>query len=775
MEGIPVNKDSSALEGRLLIKVSGTVQGVGFRPFVYGLATELGLKGFVANTSRGVTIDIEGKGAIEFLRRLKSEAPPLSSITQVTVEHLPMFGYEDFRIVQSMNAEGFTLISPDMATCEKCSSELMDPVDRRYRYPFINCTDCGPRYSITRSVPYDRPNTTMQAFTMCRECEAEYTDPADRRFHAVPNACPACGPHVELYIGDKKAEGDPLVMAGEILKQGKVLALKGLGGFHLACDATSDEAVALLRERKRKSNKPFALMARDIDDIRHYCVIAEDEEMLLLSPRRPVVLLKKREATELPDGLAPGNDRLGFMLPYTPLHRLLLEEVSRPLVMTSGNLSEEPIQKDNNEAREKLAGIADAFLVHDRDIFMRVDDSVLKIGDDRRQLLIRRARGYAPEPILLGEDGPDVLAVGADIKNTFTLTKGSYAVMSQHIGDMENFETIGFFEEVLENLKAVYRAEPVALAHDMHPGYMSTRWALEQDMKKLPVQHHHAHIVSVMATKGLRKKVIGVALDGTGYGPDGTLWGGEFLLADSLGFERAGHFANVPLPGGERAVREPWRMAVSYMLKSVGDKETLKYLGRTGLSERVGEKNINDVLKVSGMPEVSPLTSGAGRLFDAASSLLGVRDFSTFEGEAAMALESLASKAIESVTDSYPVNISYPGTPAIMEIDFSYVLIRMVSDISDGVPGEVIAARFHNAVVEAVARVVLKLVQQYNIREVVLGGGVLQNDILRLKLREQLLGEYLNVHVHENVPLNDAGVSLGQAFILQEAIKAGKL
>jgi len=766
----PGDKRTENLKGRLLIQVTGTVQGVGFRPYVYALATELGLRGFVVNTARGVTIDVEGEGSLDFLKRLKPEAPPLARITGVTVEHLPVFGYEEFRIIESADAGGFTLISPDVATCDECTSELLSPEDRRYRYPFINCTNCGPRYSITRAVPYDRPNTTMDAFTMCPSCKAEYTDPANRRFHAVPNACPDCGPHVELYHGEARIEGNEIAKAADFLKEGKVVAIKGLGGFHLSCDATNSEAVALLRERKRKSNKPFALMARDINEVRRYCEITEDEEMHLLSPRRPVVLLRKKADCTLPGSLSPNNARLGFMLPYTPLHRLILEEAGRPLVMTSGNLSEEPIQKDNDAAREKLAGIADAFLLHNRDIFMRVDDSVIKFGPDRRPIFLRRARGYVPEPILLCDEGPDVLAVGADIKNTFAITKGSYAVVSQHIGDMENYETLRFFEETLENLKAVYRSEPIVLAHDMHPGYMSTQWALKQDMKKLAVQHHHAHIASVMAGKGIRSKVVGIALDGTGYGPDGTLWGGEFLIATPTSFERAGHFAETPLPGGERAVREPWRMAVSHVLRAVGDSEVLSYLGRSGLVDRIGSNKVEDVLKVCSISEISPLTSGAGRLFDAVSALLGICDVSTFEGEAAMALEA---EAAEGVLEDYPVNISYPGTPAQMVVDFSYALVRIINDMREGVERTVIAARFHNTVAEAVARVAMKLAAQHGIQDVVLSGGVMQNDILRSLVKEKLRKEYLNVHTNEQVPLNDGGIALGQAYVLRESLKAG--
>jgi len=672
--------DRAGRAGRLLIRVRGAVQGVGFRPYVYGLATRYGLRGFVSNTSEGVTIEVEGEGLEEFVEKLKEEAPPLARITEVELTPLLALGYGDFRIVESVDRGSFTLISPDVSVCEDCLREMRDPADRRHRYPFINCTNCGPRYSITRRVPYDRPNTTMASFEMCADCRREYEDPASRRYHAEPIACPACGPRVFLQQGGEASEGEEAISkAIGILREGGILAVKGLGGFHLACDAANAGAVEELRQRKRKNNKPFALMAADMEIIKRHCHVSEREEAVLLSRRRPIVLLDKKEGGSLPGAISPDNRKIGFMLPYTPLHYLLMEGIEAA-VMTSGNLSEEPIQIHNEEALGALAGIANAFLLHDREIFMRVDDPVVKLPEGMSPVFIRRARGYAPEPVTLSSDGPDVLACGADIKNTFTLMKGRYAIVSQHIGDMENHETLGFFEETLGNLKAVYRAEPVALAHDMHPGYFSTRWALEQPMKKLAVQHHHAHIASVMAGRGLAGKVIGIALDGTGYGPDGTLWGGEFLIASPLEFRRAGHFSYVPLPGGESAVREPWRMAVS-LIRSVYGREAEDCLERIGFFERFGERNVRDVLRVCGMREFSPLTSGAGRLFDAVSSLLDIRHASTFEGEAAMALEA---RAAGNVDREYPVDVKSKDP---MEVDFSYALICIINDMLSGKHG----------------------------------------------------------------------------------------
>jgi hydrogenase maturation protein HypF len=758
------NSDSQ----RLIINVRGTVQGVGFRPYVYSLATGLGLNGHVSNTGGGVSVDIEGEAAVEFVRRLPQELPPLARITHVDITPMPPMGSDGFRIVESSTGESFTLISPDVSTCADCLSELFDETDRRYRYPFINCTNCGPRYTITKRVPYDRPNTTMAVFTLCEECEREYRDPADRRFHSEPNACPACGPSVTVRPAPETKGEDPIRYTIGLLQGGAIATIKGLGGFHLACDAGSAETVGKLRERKRKNQKPFALMARDIGTIKKHCHVSEEEEALLCSIRRPIVLLRKKPTSVLPAGdLAPGSRRLGFMLPYTPLHYLLMDGLD-VMVMTSGNISEEPIQVDNEAAVEKLRGMADAFLTHDRDIFMRADDSVMKITPGGQASFIRRARGYTPEPISLGEEGPDVLATGADIKCAFTLMKGPYAIISQHIGDMENLETLQFFEETLGNLKAVYKAEPLALAHDLHPGYLSTQWALQQDMERLPVQHHHAHIASVMAEHSLKGKVIGVAMDGTGQGTDGTLWGGEFLIADAVGFQRAGHLGYVSLPGGERAVREPWRTAVSYISGALGANAE-DALRSIGFYDRFGQEMVEDIIKVMRMPEVSPQSSGLGRLFDAVSAILGIRDINTFEGEAAMALEAEADERTE---DGYPVDIKFREP---MEVDFSYTLIRIINDFAGGVPRGVIASRFQNTVVDALSRVVEKLSALSGLKDVALSGGSFQNDFLLSEITVVLIALGLNVYTNHAVPVNDGGISLGQAYILRETMRTGHL
>ncbi len=782
----------------LTISIKGIVQGVGFRPFVYNLAKELKVNGFITNTADGVLIEAEGGDLGAFLERLRRESPPLSKIMSVDVTPRGFAGHEGFSIRESSVGGSFTLVSPDVSICDDCMVELFDRKDRRYLYPFINCTNCGPRYSITRSVPYDRPNTTMDVFSMCGDCASEYRNPGDRRFHAQPNACPRCGPRVELKAAESRVpvdnKEDAASAAIRLLREGYIVAIKGLGGFHIACDATNADAVGTLRERKRRNNKPFALMAPDVAAIRKFCLVSADEEALLLSRNCPIVLLEKRDEAGLPGAVAPGNRRIGFMLPYTPLHHLLFRQPVDPgtaveaphfeaLVMTSGNISEEPIVTDNEEAVSRLSGIADAFLLHDRGIFMRVDDSVIRMHGAQsgmkgsggnwasppvRRSFIRRSRGFVPDPIPLYEDGPEVLGCGADLKNTFTLTKGRYAIPSQHIGDMENYETLAFFEETLRNLKSVYRAVPEALAYDPHPSYMSSRWALGQEgLKKVPVQHHYAHIASVMAEKGMREKVIGVSFDGTGYGNDGTLWGGEFLVADIRGFTRAGHIGYVSLPGGEAAVKEPWRTSLSYLKDATGE-ELWDYLRPTGFIDKYGKERIENVLKVSGLKEFSPLSSGAGRLFDAVSALIGICDRNTFEGEAAMALESAA---LEDVEDDYPVDISFRE---VMQLDFSATFLAILKDLEKGEDKRVMASKFHNAVAVAVTRTVLKLSLMHNLKKAVLSGGVFQNAYLLSRVEAWLRSEGMQVFVNEVVPCNDAGISLGQAYVLREMIKAGK-
>ena len=837
---------------RAQIVVKGVVQGVGFRPFVFNLAEAMGLTGYVTNTGEGVLVEVEGRDIPVFVQRLRREAPPLSHITDLALTSLPVHGYSDFTIRASLDRSGsrpFTLVSPDISLCADCLKEMLDPGDRRYLYPFINCTNCGPRFSITRAVPYDRPNTTMASFTMCPACEREYRDPRNRRFHAQPNACPDCGPAVELRVrsaecgvrnaecgmrnaecgmrnaecGMRNAEcgvKGSAAMTGAIalLKQGGIVAIKGIGGFHLACDASNESAVRRLREKKRKSNKPFAVMAPSIEAAAGFSTITDDEKMLLLSDRRPIVLVSKRGGAALSESVSPNNRFIGVMLPYTPLHYLLFYHPTdgnpprspfgkgggasphfAALVMTSGNLAEEPIVCDNDEALKKLGPLVDGFLLHDRDIFMRVDDSVLRVrsaecgvrNEKKTRVapvvsFIRRSRGYAPEVIELQDEGPEVLGCGADLKNTFTITKGKFAVPGQHIGDMENYETVKFFEESLENLKSVYRADPKAIVHDLHPGYLSTRWAIECGVRKLApaftsgtasagcaecgvknfgIQHHYAHIGSVMAEHGLTDKVIGVAFDGTGYGTDGKLWGGEFLIADIDGFERVGQLKYVPLPGGEASIREPWRTAVSILLAADKDK-AWEMLEGMGFVQRYGQGMLEQVAKVALSPELSPLASGAGRLFDAVSALLGVCDRNTFEGEAAMALEALA---VEGIEDEYAVELVTQNGYTV--IDFAPAVKALAGDKRSLVPPAIISSKFHNTVEKAIRTMVLGLRDRYNIHDVALSGGTFQNLYLLNRTARRLSQEGMRVHVNQKVPCNDGGISLGQAYLIRERLK----
>ncbi len=790
---------------RAQIIVKGVVQGVGFRPYVYTLAERLGIKGYVTNTAEGVVIEAEGEALPDFIRRLPKEAPPLSQISGVSVTSLPLFGYSDFTIQKSIDQTGslpFTLVSPDVSICDDCARELLDPLDRRYLYSFINCTNCGPRYSITRHVPYDRPNTTMADFAMCPECLDEYENPRDRRFHAQPNACPKCGPDVEFRVrsGERGIKGSNAIQeAIRSLLGGGILAVKGLGGFHIACDATNGAAVERLRVNKRKSNKPFAVMVPSVEAAERFCKVTDAEKALLKSNKRPVVLLLKT-TDHLSGAVSPNNRYVGCMLPYTPLHYLLFfhplrenEKKKDPhfiaLVMTSGNLSEEPIVRDNDEAINKLSGIVDGFLLHNRDIFMRVDDSVMRVQSrDDSELrtrnseptFLRRSRGYAPDPIAFHDEGPEVLGCGADLKNTFTVTKGQFAIPSQHIGDMENYETVKFFEESLANIKTVYRVNPVAIAHDLHPGYLSTRWAIDQGQKvqgqgsgqgvrTYAIQHHYAHIGSVMAEHGLNRKVIGVSFDGTGYGMDGNLWGGEFLVADIDGFDRAGQFKYIPLPGGEAAIREPWRTAVSYVLEATG-KEAPEYLEKIGFDQRHGKTPMEQVIKVARSRELSPLASGAGRLFDAVSALLGLCSINTFEGEAAMALEAIV---VDDVDDGYQVEFTKENGYTV--VDFSGTIIGIIEDRVKGQNANLISTKFHNTVAWVIETIVVALSREQGITDVALSGGTFQNLYLLNRTERLLRAHGMNVFINHKMPSNDGGISLGQAYLVRERLRRGLL
>jgi len=753
---------------RIRLAITGVVQGVGFRPAVYRLATEMGLNGYVLNNSRGVVIEVEGGTAEGFADTLLKSLPPLAVVNTLSTETLPPIGHTTFEIRLSEKADGaFALVAPDIATCGDCVAETLDPADRRHKYPFTNCVNCGPRYSIVQGVPYDRPLTTMRSFAMCPSCKAEYDDPADRRFHAQPTACPACGPKIAYIENGRLPEGEPVMLAVQALKAGKVVAIKGLGGFHLGCDASNREAVRRLRERKRKNQKPFALMARDIDTVKRYCEVSPAEEALLSGTVRPIVLLKSTPYSKgrIADDVAPGGSRLGFMLPYTPLHHLLFHGHDHfdALVMTSGNLSEEPIVIDNDEALDRLSVFADSFLLHDRDIYMRVDDSVARVVRDAPRLM-RRARGYVPEPIDMGFDMPDILACGGELKNTFCVTKGRYAIQSQHIGDLTSGEALDFYAETLKNLKRTFSAEPKVVAHDMHPDYLSARFAKDYaaehgGLTLVPVQHHHAHIAACMAENGFDGKVIGVAFDGTGYGTDGGIWGSEFLIADYRGFERMAHINYIPLPGGDAAVREPWRIAVSLLVMAYG-KEASEILTKVK-GEAYREKEVGVILRMMERGINSPPSCGMGRLFDGVSALLGLREVITYEGEAAIALEMAAEGVIIPPTP-YPYTL-VGENPVV--IDTRPTIRAVVDDIIKGRPKGGIAARFHSTVADMVFRVCGMARERTSIGTVALSGGVFQNALLFTSVEAGLMERGFRTLSHSRVPCNDGCVSLGQAAV----------
>ena len=750
------------------IVVEGVVQGVGFRPFVYALANRRGLAGWVRNTASGVEIEVEGPpDALEaFLGDLRGERPPLDHIERLReADALPQ-GRDAFEIEQSLDGDGFQPVSPDAATCPECVREIMDPRDRRFGYPFTNCTDCGPRFTIIRAVPYDRPNTTMAGFIMCTRCRAEYDNPRDRRFHAQPNACPDCGPRLSLSdAGGDPLSGDPLSEARRLLAGGRIVAIKGVGGFHLACDATSEAAVSRLRERKGREGKPLALMVADLRDAERLCVISTEERRLLDSTARPIVLLRARQASGVAPSVAPGLGRLGVMLPYSPLHHLLFntpEGTLPPLVMTSGNRSEEPIARDNADALGRLSDIADAFLLHDRPIHVRCDDSVSRVAAGG-EVPIRRSRGYAPFPVRLPFESRSVLAVGAELKSAVCVTRGPYAFMSPHIGDLENLETYVSYQDMVERMVKLFRVRPEAVAHDLHPDYLSTLYArgLDPALPRVAVQHHHAHVAACMAEHRLTGPVIGVAFDGTGYGTDGAVWGGEFLVADYTEFERVGHLGYVPMPGGDRAAREPFRMALAHLLRTFGDWDPSWPPVREASEAELGMIRWQIEHEVN-----APRTSSMGRFFDAVASLLGVRHRARFEAQAAIELEALA----EGFADApYPLEIS-GGAPLVIEP--APVIQAVVRDLAQGAPPTRIAARFHATVAEAVVRVSERVRASTGLDRVMLTGGVFQNVILLGAARRGLAADGFEVFSHHLVPPNDGGIALGQAAVAHARLRA---
>ncbi len=814
----------STIQRRHII-VQGIVQGVGFRPFVYGQARQWGLAGFVLNDSQGVIIEVEGapEALDGFQHALCEQAPPLARIDFIAVEHVPPHQETAFTIAHSQaGAERHALISSDTATCDDCLHELFDPADRRYRYPFINCTNCGPRFTIVQDVPYDRDKTTMRVFPMCPACRAEYEDPLNRRFHAQPNACPACGPHMCLFdwtesavsqtstsamlhfdklirppVGpdlsgpspiyrppldfhypDEKVkkhhrtptlDTDPIISAARLLAGGAILAIKGLGGYHLSCDALNVEAVQRLRQRKHREARPFALMVPDIETARQLCRVSDAEAALLQSRRRPIVLLARHPRCPVAPAVAPAYHTLGIMLPYTPLHHLLLHIFAaaippdRPavLVMTSGNLSDEPIAYRDDDAQARLASLAEAALAHNRDIHVRCDDSVIRIAAGGEQFF-RCSRGYAPEPIPLSFDvRVPLLACGGHLKNTFCLSKGRQAFVSHHIGDLENLETLTSFREGIEHLQRLFDIYPEAVAYDLHPEYLATKYALDTDiLQKIAIQHHHAHIASVLAEHGLSEAVIGVAADGTGYGLDGAVWGCEIMVADLVGFERLAHLAYVPLPGGEQAVRQPWRMAAVYLAQAYGDaflELDIPFVQRLDRSQwrtlaQMAVRNIN-----------SPLTSSLGRLFDAVAALAGLRSEVLYEGQAAIEMEMLACRGnLRDRLHTYPFTIG-EQTPATLDV--TPMIRSIVSDIQQGVPLPYIAGRFHRSIAELLALACFEAREQSGLNIVALSGGVFQNQLLLEQLMTRLEEMAFRVYINRRVPPNDGGISLGQCAV----------
>jgi hydrogenase maturation protein HypF len=834
------------VNARLAVEIHGAVQGVGFRPFVYRLATELALAGWVINDTQGVFIEVEGQRAVleDFLARLPAERPPRALIQSLDACWLEPAGYTQFEIRHSTNHGSKTvLVLPDIATCSECMAEVLDPANRRYRYPFTNCTNCGPRFTIIEALPYDRPNTTMRRFTLCPACSGEYQNPLDRRFHAQPNACPVCGPSLALYrradvvegallnpvqgageevfttemaegrgrtrrfdigigrgatgdglsargtvggkwpavVGTNSDQGgarwalaaerdDALRAAAAAIKAGQIVALKGLGGFHLVADARNSSALRRLRAGKPRREKPFALMAQDLAQARTLCEIPDATVELLQSPEAPIVLLRRLPGAPVAVEVAPDNPYLGVMLPYTPLHHLLLAELPGPVVATSGNLTDEPICTDEWEALGRLGDLADLFLLHDRPIARHIDDSVTMVMAGAPRLL-RRARGYAPLPVLLKHEVPTILAVGAHLKNTVALSIGRQAFISQHIGDLETPEALGAFERVIADFLRLYEAQPAAIAHDLHPDYLSTKWAMDrassgespqEGPRLIPVQHHHAHLAACLAENGWEGRALGVTWDGTGYGTDGTLWGGEFLLGDAADYTRVAHLRPFRLPGGEAAIKEPGRLALALLWELYGEEA----LARVDLPSMAAFRSVDRGLfgQMLRRGTNAPVTTGAGRLFDAIAALIGLRQQVTYEGQAAMQLEFVADPAVR---DAYPLSLHAGGGSLVL--DWAPLVEAVLEDLRRGISAGVMAARFHNALVKGM----VKVAQTVGEPVVALSGGCFQNRWLTERTTERLGAAGFQVLLHRQVPPNDGGISLGQMAVAAARMNRG--
>lgn len=740
------------------IEIKGVVQGVGFRPFVYNLAYKHNIKGWVLNNAQGVFIHAEGleKDMEAFISELFNKPPRQAVIKEQKVSAESLQGFESFEIIESQGGgEQEVLISPDLAMCPECYQDIMSPDNRRYKYAFTNCTNCGPRFTIIKGVPYDRPKTTMAEFPMCSKCSAEYHDPLNRRFHAQPNACPECGPHVKLCDPTGKVISG--VTPHELLLNGFILAVKGLGGYHLVCDAKNPQAVNRLRQSKKREAKPFAVMAKNVETVSKYCYLSLQEQELLKSPQAPIVILPRKKARYLPSSLAPGVATLGIMLPYTPLHLLLFREELELLVMTSGNISSNPLIYQDEEAFSQLHEIADFFFIHNREIYNRCDDSVVKVIAGQTQLF-RRARGYVPMPVQIPKQ-PSVLACGGDLKTTFCLTKGNQAFLSQHMGDLDNYLNFEEYLLTVERMQDYLKIKPQTVVVDMHPEYNSHKWGQEYNGPVLEVQHHHAHLASCLADNGLGEEVLGVICDGTGYGTDGNIWGMEFLVGNFSGFKRLAHLEYVPLPGGEAAVREPLRITISYLYKYFGEKglkEAEKYM--KGLDS-------DEILRIKKQIDINlncPLTSSCGRLFDAVSALLGIAPKVHYEGQAAIEMEELADRKYQGPGYGFQLNRSgsLPFT-----LSTKQMWAEILQDIGKGVKKEQIAVKFHHTVANMIVTTCLALEHLLPSRKVALSGGVMQNKLLMEILVPMLKENGFQPLLHHQVPANDGGLSLGQAVI----------